>query len=334
MTREQKTISVALDEAAAWAARFASDMVSEADWRGFEAWLATPGNREAYDRVEAAMASVDDHAAELRISLEPTGRVSPVRALADVKRNRPRTVWLAWGGGLAAAAAVAFFAIPSLTGVVSPSTQIEAIAYAAPGEGTRTVKLADGSEVTLNRGAMIRVQLGAAERKVELASGEAAFKVAHDPARPFRLTAGKETIVDLGTEFNVLSANDKLVVTVRAGRVRVELAAGQPVELPAGEQMRLDRVAQRAIVSKVNPDDSFAWQGGRLVFHNASLSEVVERLNDYAVKPIKLADATSAGLRFSGVLVIGSSANMVGQLEAFFPVRSEEGKEAISLRTK
>ena len=334
MTREKKISSVALDEAAAWAARLASGADSEADWLAFEAWLATPGNREAYDRVEAAMASVDDHAAELRTTLEQTGRASSVRSRHEVKRSHSRTAWLAWGGGLVAAAAAVFMAMPLLNVASSPSTQVETIAYAAPGDGTRTVKLADGSEVTLNRGATIRVQVGAAERNVELASGEAAFKVVHDPTRPFRLTAGKETIVDLGTEFNVLSADEKLVVTVRSGRVRVELAAGQPVELPAGEQMQLDRLAQQAVVSRVNPDDSFAWQGGRLVFHNASLTEVVERLNDYVEKPIKLADAATGKLRFSGVLVIGSSANMVAQLESFFPVRSEDGKEAISLRAE
>ena len=334
MTREHKVNSKALDQAAQWAARLASEDASEADWLGFEAWLAHPQNREAYARLEMHVEMVADHAADLRLALTSVDRKGARQIGEKVRRAGAKINWYVWGAGLAAAtAAIAFVVIPALNFAPLP-IQAEMLAYAAPNDGSRVITLADGSEVTLNRGASLRADVGGAERRVELSSGEAAFKVVHDATRPFQVAVGKEVVVDLGTEFNVLNTSSTLEVTVRSGRVRVDLSFGQPVHLPAGQQMMLDRVARQAVVSKVNADDVFAWQDGRLVFHNAPLSEVVEQLNRYADKPINMSDQAVASLHFSGVLVIGSSANMVEQLQAFFPIRADEDKEAFNLKAK
>lgn len=334
MTREHNVNDKALDQAARWAARLASEDASEVDWLGFEAWLAHPQNREAYARLEMQMEMVEDHAAELRLALTSLDRKSAPRIGENARRTSAKINWYGWGAGIAAAtAAIAFVVIPALNSAPLPF-QAEMVAVAASNDGSRVVTLADGSEVTLNRGASLRADVVGAERRVELSSGEAAFKVVHDATRPFQVAVGKEVIVDLGTEFNVLSSGSKLVVTVRSGHVRVELSNGQPINLLAGQQMTLDRVARQAVVSKVNADEAFAWQNGRVVFHNAPLSEVVEQMNRYADKPIILLDQAVASLNFSGVLVIGSSANMVEQLQAFFPIRADEEKDAFNLKAK
>ena len=72
----------------------------------------------------------------------------------------------------------------------------------ATGE-SRTVTLADGSQVNLSGGSAIGVDITSEERRVRLLSGEAFFDVAHDAARPFTVEAGEARIVVLGTAFDV-----------------------------------------------------------------------------------------------------------------------------------
>lgn len=333
MTRKDNTDRAALLEAARWSARLADEDATEADWRAFEAWLSSPSNREAYDIVEHRLGEIEDNRGSLRRSLAPgSGRAARQKA----KGRQP--LWV-WGGGLAGVAAAFTVAIIVATsGSVSEhSPQAgETTAYVAPTDQTRVVTLADGSSATLNRGASLRVQMTKDLRNVSLVSGEASFKVAHEAGRPFSVTAGAVRILDLGTEFNVMHADDVVIVTVRSGVVRTELPGpgGNHVDLRAGEQVRFVAKDSLATVSRVNPDDAFAWTSGRLVFHNANLREIVAQMNRYGEKPIDLPNGALSDLRFSGVLVIGTSENMVSQLAALLPLRPDESKEAISLRAR
>jgi hypothetical protein len=69
-------------------------------------------------------------------------------------------------------------------------------------------------------------------RAVEHTKGEALFKVAKDPARPFKVRAGDATIIAVGTEFNVERDSDRAVVSVTEGRVVVKPVDGLlPVSL-------------------------------------------------------------------------------------------------------
>jgi transmembrane sensor len=186
----------------------------------------------------------------------------------------------------------------------------------------------------LNQGASLRLRWGGAEREAILERGEASFKVRHDPEHAFRVTSGRESIVDLGTEFNVLDTPEMLVVTVREGSVRVSSDRLNPVDVAAAGQARIDRVEQRVSLSQVNPADAFAWNEGRLIYHNASLSEVVRDLNRYGETRIRIADGKVGDLRFSGVLVIDTSEKMVSQVLAFLPVGSDRIREEIVLRAR
>jgi hypothetical protein len=64
--------------------------------------------------------------------------------------------------------------------------------------------LPDGTTVWLNASSSLRYPLKFSdhERLVEM-HGEAAFKVVHNAAQPFRVKVGKQMIEDIGTEFNV-----------------------------------------------------------------------------------------------------------------------------------
>ena len=170
------------------------------------------------------------------------------------------------------------------------------------------------------------------ERRVDLQRGEAAFNVVHNQSAPFIVTAGAETIRDIGTEFNVLKGEQGVTVTVRTGAVSL-LAEGGPTYLVQGDQAEVVS-GNRVITRRVDPDDVLAWRQGRLIYRDAPLSEVVADLNRYSSIPITFGDSAAAALRFSGVLSIDSPNAMTQRLEAFLPVHSEQSATGIVLRSR
>jgi transmembrane sensor len=91
-----------------------------------------------------------------------------------------------------------------------------------------TIKLADGSLVTLYAGSTLKYETGltSGRREVYLA-GQAFFKVAKNPARPFLVYTDKLVTTVLGTSFLVTAyAHKKSRVSVREGRVSVQAREG------------------------------------------------------------------------------------------------------------
>ena len=87
--------------AAAWHVRLASADVSERDWVAFEQWLSAPGNREAYDRIEAALLALDDHRGAI---VEQLAAASDNVVSFPAKRMKLSAAWVS-----AAAAAIAIW---------------------------------------------------------------------------------------------------------------------------------------------------------------------------------------------------------------------------------
>lgn len=87
------------------------------------------------------------------------------------------------------------------------------------------IHLPDGTEVTLNAGSTLTYQLdyGKAKREVVLV-GEAYFKVATNPKKPFIVKAKNIDVKAFGTEFNVKAYpdEDKVETTLVHGIVKIE----------------------------------------------------------------------------------------------------------------
>ncbi|WP_226177545.1 FecR family protein [Hymenobacter lucidus] len=88
-----------------------------------------------------------------------------------------------------------------------------------------TLKLADGSAVTLAAASQLKYPRqfrGQASRNVYLV-GEAFFRVAHNPARPFLVYTDKVVTKVLGTSFTVqaFAGQKEALVLVKTGRVQV-----------------------------------------------------------------------------------------------------------------
>jgi transmembrane sensor len=128
---------------------------------------------------------------------------------------------------------------------------------------------------------------------------------------------------DIGTEFDVRQRGAALSVTVSRGVVQLEPAgelAGPPVRLTAGQ--RLERTGGMiAQVRTITPDDDFSWKRGELVLRNQSLGAVVEELNFYFPRPIRIEDTKLAARAVSGVLRLDDQSTTLHRLTSFAPVK-------------
>jgi transmembrane sensor len=207
--------------------------------------------------------------------------------------------------------------------------------YATSAGQLRTLVLPDGTKVRLDAGSRITVRFERGARQVAMAEGEAAFDVAHDPARPFLIGVGDRQVRVVGTEFDVKHRAGRLQITVRRGVVEVRPAdalAAAPVRLTAGEQLTHADGAAQSQVAQVDPAEAFGWTVGQLIYRDRPLSEVAGDLSRRFGMPIRAADPQTARIRFTGVLAADSAPAVLRRLEAFVGVRAEPSGGGYVLR--
>lgn len=306
-----------------WFVRLQGDAALE-DWTAFQAWLeADPAHAAAYDAVEAMWVDLED------VSEAAGAPVAPEVAIDNVVPLRPAPAkpsrrWVWAGAAAAAAAAIVAAVLPQLTRPAFTD-------YATKRGEVREVALADGSRLTLGSATTLRVRLTRAERDVTLVDGEASFDVVHLENRPFVVAVADREVRVLGTEFNILSHDARLAVTVRRGLVSVSGGQNGAVRLAKGQQLVSEHGA--TTVRSTDPDAAFAWKSGKLVYRDTPLTEVVADLNRYVATPIRV-DPSAASVKVSGVLLVDEEAAMIRRLELFAPVVSQRGDGEIVLKAK
>ncbi|ADG09009.1 hypothetical protein B7G68_02555 [Caulobacter segnis] len=268
--------------AALWADRLAAAPLPEHDASTLNAWLAGEPRREALLTAHRDLIA----SASLRQAM------TSARAGVQIKEKPRRpsaAIWLVAGAAATAVAVVAVWPRYALR-LETP-------------QGRQQIQvLADGSSVTLNGDTEARVALARRARDVRLDRGEAFFKVAHDPSRPFTVHARDASVTALGTAFNVNRLADATEVTVREGKVRVVSAADpdRSAVVAAGESVR---VSARGIEGRLRFDPTAAddWRSGWIELNNGRLGDLVIELNRAnARRPLRLGEPALAELRLTG----------------------------------
>lgn len=316
MTDTHAAIDSAAETAATWHSRLdAPDM----DWDRFGEWLAAdPSHRAAYDAIAGLdaefVAAAPAIAARLPANDDQAGSVHRYVVPLATSRTR-RWQWAALGSSGALAAGLAVL-------LVAPSGDDAAQAYETGRTETRSVTLADGSRMQIDRGSRVTVS-GGRSPVIEIAQGAANFAVRHDPSRVLMVRAGGYEIRDLGTKFDVVSARGRVAVTVAEGMVSVLPVGGAPSDattLQAGQSLDITPAKQIAERRTVDPARVSDWTDGRLDYDGAPLPLVAADISRYAQSPLTV-DPSAANLRFSGVLTIGDGSRLVDQLQAVLPIR-------------
>jgi transmembrane sensor len=330
-------------EATDWLIRFSEGEIDAAAREEFNRWLrVSPEHVRAYLRVSAFWQEAD------RVPGKEARR--DVDALVQLARREGNVIPLELGAGSSARGrtprrrfprtlfALASSIVLALIGIASWNVLGRGPSYST-GIGERhTVNLPDGSTVVINARSRIDVDYTSGERIIELRAGQAFFKVAKDPARPFIVRSKGASVRAVGTQFDVYRKERGTIVTVVEGRVAVTSAgesarrrpAAPPETLVAGEQAIVtSQIARQSRLAQ--PQVAIAWTEGLLMFDGAPLSEVVQEFNRQNVKRLVLTDPALADLRISGTFPASGAERIVRFLQERFGVVITETDDEIRI---
>ena len=329
------------EAAAEWFVRLQDVQVSIDEVLAWQNWVnESPRHAQAYARIEETSQALRSLPA---LAAVPTGHLAADGYDGSVPLKDYPALRARWRPWLALAAAFAGVAIAAVIwNNYSPSVYSTAV-----GENRR-VALADGSTIALGGDTRVEVALSATVRSIELSRGEALFKVAKDPNRPFEVRAGAATVIAVGTEFNVQRGSDRAIVLVTEGRVLVEPVSHflplsvlqefkpklRPVHLSAGQQTMAGIAGIEEPTKVEDPGAATAWQTGRLAFHMQPLRYVLEDVNRYAPKRIVLGDDALGSLEITGTVQRENIGGWIDSLERAFELQAIEESDRIIIRPR
>lgn len=276
-------------EAAEWSVLLLDEPDDRDLRRRFEQWRRRSSQnavawREIEQTASLAVEALPDYAPEWQPIVAPKrGRHT------ETKARR----WLVPAFSMALAAVVAWAAMP----VVLLHFQADYVTGTAE---LRTIRLQDGSRVTLAPQSAVAVSYTADERRVRLLKGEAFMAVTSDRERPFKVAARSVRASVLGTSFDVRLEEAGVMVAVQEGRVLVEgpesgklLQAGQAV-LVAGTGELLG--------AALEPSSVAMWRQGLVYLRNRPLAEAVDEIRRYFSGVIFVTDAALEKQLTTGVI--------------------------------
>jgi len=315
----------ALEDAARWWERLRIDPAEELSME-FLTWISEARNAKALNAVRDTMSSLDVHGA--------APRILDMRRSALTRLRHGSLRWRLPSRGMVARIAAMLLLCAAGAGGYLYYRAVTPVLYETGIGERQMVPLPDGSRISLDSASAVEVHYTAGLRAINLDHGRARFDVAHDASRPFTVTAGAETVVAVGTTFNVEKLGPKVLVTLIQGRVVVKNEAGQQqemahepstVRLAAGQQMAAAGDGE-PVVHQANLDAATAWETGHLVFRGEPLADAVRRVNRYTSNPVSVAPS-AASIPISGVFNAGDVGSFVSAITGYFPVDATTDSE-------
>lgn len=255
-----------------------------------------------------------------------------------------RSLWRMGGVALAAASLVIGifvlrpaerFAEPTIAIAPAASMRSGTLTHVTHKGELRTVRLPDGSKVTLNTDSELRVAFSPQRRAVHLLRGQALFEIAHDAARPFVVEAADRNVTALGTVFEVRLDPGRMEVTLVEGKVRVNPRTASGITaastiLKPGEEFVVERgAAQR--VERVDVGTKLRWREGFVEFADVPLGEAVAEINRYSERAVTISDRALAAERISGVFRTGDSDRFAAIVGELLPIEVQSHPDRIEL---
>lgn len=274
-------------EAAAWIARLHGPGRDAEFDAGLQRWLREkPANARAFERMtdswELATSVAAGHFPRRTVRERPT---APMR-------------W-AFAAGIAVIGVLVAVAVHLMSRDPSYATLI--------GE-QRTVRLEDGSRISLNSLSRIVVDYSNSERRVRLEEGEAYFEVTTNQRRPFVVAANGREVTAVGTTFIVRHELDRFAVVLVEGKVIVssEARTSSPVTLQPGQRVTWLAQSEPRIDTPA-PASIAAWRRGEIMLDKTTLAEAVREMNRYDKTRLVIDDEAVAGLLIGGIFRTGDN---------------------------
>ena len=323
-----------LEEAADWLVEFSAGDVDAGARQKFDTWLRTsPEHVRAYLEIlpiweEGALPPPHPDAG-------PDALIALARSTGNIVRLSPKA------GDVSQLTVSSAAVLPRRRAAIAASAVLACVAgtlltwlmlarnppYTTQVGEQRSIALPDGSIIELNARSSVRVRFTSNERTIDLLEGQALFRVAKDPARPFVVASDGTRVRAVGTQFDVYRRKTGTTVTVLEGRVTVARAAAEGTSLPTpqlsisgsillstGEQVTVTATATPR-PTRVNLAAATAWTQRRLVFDASTLADVVEEFNRYNAHRLVIRDATLESFPISATFSSTDPASLVRFLQ-------------------
>lgn len=337
--------------AADWITRSDAGLTAQ-EQQVFQDWLARdPRHAEAFDRLFQTWSVFD--------RVQDSGAISAVLdGLARRSRQRrARRIRTAAAAAVVLLAGLVYTRWPAGPAAAAPVAPAPAVA--ARSDPVR--RLPDGSVVELNAGAEISVHYEADARRVTLVKGEAFFRVAKDPARPFYVEANGVVVRAVGTAFSVQMKSSAVEIFVKEGAVDVgRVVAPVAVPDPAAVRVNAGRRFIALIRFNANPrstpgpaaptappadgplavsaeemEQQLAWRDTLLEFNGTTLAEAADQLNRRNQTRIVIEDEAVGRLQVTGYFRSDNPEGFVRMAEETLSLRAETREDhTIVLRAR
>jgi len=340
-------------QAAFWQARNVEGELSAAEKIEFLEWLRiSPNNIEAYLRTVQMTQALPRALKDVSIDYkQPVAELAAIDNVVPLEAARVGLEGKLRGGRIfgtrgkiLSIAAVLILGICASWGI---TRFMEGSQISVPHGDQRTLRLDDGSVAHLNSESRIRVDFTARERLIELESGQALFKVAHDRSRPFVVRTGTADVVAVGTQFEVYRRPANTTVTVVEGKVEVLSrhdqqsdflsspgAVAPAIRLTAGERVQVEPGSQVTTPVEIDVRDATAWTRREISFRARPLGDVADEYARYLDKPIRIDDESLRNTRVTGLFQAYEPEPFLKFLRSFPDVVVEEKAQGIYVRRR
>ena len=201
--------------------------------------------------------------------------------------------------------------------------------------------LSDGTKVWLNSGTTLRYpdRFGDASRSV-IVKGEAFFKVAKNPAKPFTVNSTNFKVEVLGTSFNFSAYKEDSYasVTLVEGKVAVQDSLGKQIaQLRPGQMATRENGSGVLDIRVVKTASYAAWTEGKIMFDDERLDQIAYKLERWFNVEISFADEQLKSKRFTGTILKNKPVDQIMQaLQLLSPIKFEHkinatGKDKITI---
>lgn len=294
--------------------------------REFKAWLeADPVHRRAYE--EAAR----DWRDSMMLADSEVGRTRRLVRAPFLMRHSTHVG--AASLGLAAVLGLVMVGVVRQDGPFAFVSPAEAASYRTATGEIRTIRLSDGSQVTLDTATLLRVTFTAGSRRLALERGRARFRVVPDYGRPFAVVVSGGEVVARSTLFDVSVTQSPARIVAIEGVVELRSAASGADAgsrmLAAGQQSEL---AGRAAPKPYSLAEA-RWVSGMLALDATPLGDAVAAINRYNKVQVRLADQGLSRLVVTGAFRARDPHEFARAIGAVFDLGVDRSSTSVILLT-
>jgi ferric-dicitrate binding protein FerR (iron transport regulator) len=233
-----------------------------------------------YDIWENYTVLSDEHAAEELRKVK--------KRIARYENSRRRALYRRMAGVAAVFLLVVFSSAVTFVFTNRRSVAVvkepELVEHFVPRGERKHIMLSDSSEVWLNAGSLLVYEKNfSGNTRTLFLNGEANFRVAPMPEKPFIVKTEYMDITAVGTVFNVHSYPEasKSTTILESGKVQINMKQNDMhsvVILSPNEQLVYDKIADEFTTKKVEASKKMQWTQGFLVFQGNTFDEVVQEI--------------------------------------------------------